>query len=225
MVFDIAVLDEQPAITLGISEVVSSQNDLHFLGGFSTVSDFLDKHPEPTNKENQQITVVLATHLADSSNPLDNLDILCTLGFRVISYLQPAESSLASQIGKRQCCNQAIYKTEPLTSLVSVLPHDRQLPLHSSENRFSDSARHPHSNHLILSPNERRVLELYGAKGLPAKIVARQLGLTRNTVNTYVQRIRRAYAAQGRAAASRMDLFHRFHEDFPDYEDTDVNLG
>ena len=49
MVFDIAVLDEQPAIALGISEVVSSQNDLHFLGGFSTVSDFLDKHPEPTN--------------------------------------------------------------------------------------------------------------------------------------------------------------------------------
>src|SRR4051812_19996349 len=63
-----------------------------------------------------------------------------------------------------------------------------------------------------LSHCERQVLALY-ATGAKAQAVATSVGLSANTVTTYVRRIRRKYEQAGRRASSRIDLYRRAVED------------
>ena len=51
------------------------------------------------------------------------------------------------------------------------------------------------------------------ANGAKSERVGRMLGLSANTVNTYVARIRDKYRAAGRPADNRVDLFRRAAED------------
>jgi two-component system nitrate/nitrite response regulator NarL len=63
-----------------------------------------------------------------------------------------------------------------------------------------------------LSHQERRTLELY-ATGLPLKSVARKMTISEETAKQYLGRIREKYANAGRAAATKMELYHRAVED------------
>jgi len=63
-----------------------------------------------------------------------------------------------------------------------------------------------------LTTRERQVLELY-AVGLPAKSVARRLGVQIGTAKVYLKRIRAKYAALDRGAGTRVELYQRAIED------------
>ncbi|HEY6480741.1 MAG TPA: LuxR C-terminal-related transcriptional regulator [Streptosporangiaceae bacterium] len=62
------------------------------------------------------------------------------------------------------------------------------------------------------SPQEERALRLY-ATGMPMKSVARRMGLSEETVKQYVGRVREKYARAGRAAPTKIELYHRAVED------------
>lgn len=63
-----------------------------------------------------------------------------------------------------------------------------------------------------LSDLEARILTHY-ASGESSACVARTLSVSKNTVNTYIARIRDKYREAGRHADSRVDLFRRAAED------------
>ena len=63
-----------------------------------------------------------------------------------------------------------------------------------------------------LSDLEARILTHY-ASGESSACVARSLSVSKNTVNTYIARIRDKYREAGRHADSRVDLFRRAAED------------
>jgi DNA-binding NarL/FixJ family response regulator len=63
-----------------------------------------------------------------------------------------------------------------------------------------------------LSPQEARALRLY-ATGMPMKSVARRMTLSEETVKQYVARVREKYARAGRAAPTKIELYHRAVED------------
>lgn len=63
-----------------------------------------------------------------------------------------------------------------------------------------------------LSPQEARALRLY-ATGMPMKSVARRMTLSEETVKQYVARVRDKYARAGRAAPTKIELYHRAVED------------
>jgi DNA-binding NarL/FixJ family response regulator len=63
-----------------------------------------------------------------------------------------------------------------------------------------------------LSQQERRVLQLY-ATGLPLKSVARKMGIGEETVKQYLGRVRQKYTLAGRAAPTKLELYHRAVED------------
>jgi two-component system, NarL family, nitrate/nitrite response regulator NarL len=63
-----------------------------------------------------------------------------------------------------------------------------------------------------LSVQETRTLRLY-ATGMPIKSVARRLGISEETAKQYVRRVREKYAHAGRAAPTKLDLYHRALED------------
>lgn len=63
-----------------------------------------------------------------------------------------------------------------------------------------------------LSPQQRRVLQLYAA-GESQIRVAHELGISSDTVTDYVNRIRDRYRSAGRAAPTKIDLYKRAIED------------
>jgi DNA-binding NarL/FixJ family response regulator len=64
----------------------------------------------------------------------------------------------------------------------------------------------------VLSPQEARALRLY-ATGMPMKSVARRMTLSEETAKQYVGRVREKYARAGRAAPTKIELYHRAVED------------
>jgi two-component system nitrate/nitrite response regulator NarL len=63
-----------------------------------------------------------------------------------------------------------------------------------------------------LSNQERRALQLY-ATGLPMKSVARKMAISEETVKQYLGRVRQKYTLAGRAAPTKLELYHRAVED------------
>jgi DNA-binding CsgD family transcriptional regulator len=57
-----------------------------------------------------------------------------------------------------------------------------------------------------------RALQLY-ATGMPLKSVARKMAISDETVKQYLQRLRLKYANAGRAAPTKLELYHRAVED------------
>jgi DNA-binding NarL/FixJ family response regulator len=70
----------------------------------------------------------------------------------------------------------------------------------------------PQLSHVGLSPRQEEVLTLY-ASGEKASRVARLTGLSEQTVNDYLGRIRQKYADAGRPAPTKTDLYKRAVED------------
>jgi two-component system, NarL family, nitrate/nitrite response regulator NarL len=63
-----------------------------------------------------------------------------------------------------------------------------------------------------LSHQERRALQLY-ATGLPMKSVAKKMAISEETVKQYLGRVRQKYIVAGRAAPTKLELYHRAVED------------
>lgn len=63
-----------------------------------------------------------------------------------------------------------------------------------------------------MAPREAEAVRLYAA-GLPLKSVARRMALSQETVKEYLLRARRKYAAAGRPAQTKTDLYRRAVED------------
>jgi DNA-binding NarL/FixJ family response regulator len=64
----------------------------------------------------------------------------------------------------------------------------------------------------VLSQQETRALQLY-ATGMPMKSVARKMTISDETVKQYLGRVREKYARAGRAASTKLELYHRAVED------------
>ena len=63
-----------------------------------------------------------------------------------------------------------------------------------------------------LSHQESRALQLY-ATGLPMKSVAKKMAISEETVKQYLSRVRQKYIVAGRAAPTKLELYHRAVED------------
>jgi DNA-binding NarL/FixJ family response regulator len=63
-----------------------------------------------------------------------------------------------------------------------------------------------------LSNQETRALQLY-ATGLPMKSVAKKMAISEETVKQYLGRVRQKYTIAGRAAPTKLELYHRAVED------------
>jgi DNA-binding NarL/FixJ family response regulator len=68
------------------------------------------------------------------------------------------------------------------------------------------------SDRPVLSPQEGRALRLY-ATGMAMKSVAKRMAISEETAKQYVGRVREKYAHAGRAAPTKLELYHRAVED------------
>ncbi len=154
--------------------------------------------------------MLLDLRLGDGSTPAENVTALVDGGSHVLVYTegrQHTEALEAMQAGAQG----VLLKDRPVATVAealrSVADGDT---VSSAETAAALQVDDTLTSHL--SPQERRVLELY-AGGMPARSVALRLGVTLETAKSYLKRIRAKYAAVDRPAYTRMELYRRAVED------------
>ncbi len=156
--------------------------------------------------------VILDVRLDDGSDPADNVRRLCARGWSVLLYTNEVSASVLAQClsaGARG----VVGKHEDWPVLAeAVLTAAGGDDFCNPEWAIAVDALAAAGRIPSLSEREVQVVKLYAA-GLPAKSVARRLGIAEDTVKEFLRRIRRKYAAAGRPAATKAELTLRAVED------------
>jgi putative two-component system response regulator len=154
---------------------------------------------------------ILDLRLADRSSPADNIAELMRHGVPVMVYTSAEDPMMV-----RNAVSAGVYAVvrksssseefiDAATLSLSKVP-SAGLDWASALDTDTDFVRE------YLTSTEQKVLRLY-AMGNKAFAVARELGLSKYTVDTYIARIRSKYRSAGRSAETRIELFKRAAED------------
>ncbi|QWW19553.1 response regulator transcription factor [Schaalia sp. 19OD2882] len=154
---------------------------------------------------------VLDLRLADSSTPTENIQSLMAQEIPVVIYtsaddpvlVREAISAGALSIVRKSTGSHEIVEAVQEAAEGRTRPGLDWAAALDADDDFVTSH---------LSALEAQVLARY-ASGEASDAVARALGISKNTVNTYIARIRDKYRQAGRTAESRVDLFRRAAED------------
>lgn len=197
---DIAIVDDQRMFLDGIDSWLSSVSDRFDVRIKAASYAELRAHEGfPTS------VVVLDADLRDGTRLDDRVRELSAEGVFVIVVSTFSDSAVArgalaaGAVGYISKSESAEEIAEAITAAVEgrdyLTPQVTALLLESSELSTPP-----------LSAQEQRVMILY-ATGLPMKVVATTMGLSQDTVATYLKRIRSKYVAVGIRLDSRVDFY------------------
>ncbi|NMO05088.1 response regulator transcription factor [Gordonia sp. TBRC 11910] len=198
----IGIVDDHDQIVRGIRATFDDQPDLDLVAAAGTVAELL------ALTKNLAL-VLLDLRLGDDSTPTDNIAQLSAHHIPILVYTSGDELFLvreAASAGVLGVVRKNSREEELLSSIRealrgNVVPSIDWAAAIDSDDGFVD-----------LSPQQRRVLQLYAA-GESQSRVARELGISSDTVTDYVNRIRARYTAVGRPAPTKTDLLKRAIED------------
>lgn len=200
----IALVEDHALITMGFRDLVESASDLRLAGMVASI-DELRQLPDTLD------LVVLDLRLNDGSSPADNVAAVHDMGAQVLIYTGAEDRRLIQQAARSGALG-LIRKSADADVLLDAI----RTAANGGEVFGADWAAAIDADAELadakLSPREQEVLGLY-ASGETAASVAIRTGLSRETVADYVTRIRKKYAAAGRPAQSRVDLYRRAMED------------
>lgn len=200
----IGIVDDHPAVILGVSSIINVHSGLFVSGTAPTVAELL-------RQNGHYDLVLLDLSLRDRSRPTENVHVLAQRGIPVLLYTSGERPHLIREAGRAGAMGM-IRKTEQpqkiLSAIVAVLRGEVAATSDwaaaiDADDEFVAAA---------LTEREMEVLALY-ASGETAERVANQLFISRETVLDHIRRIRAKYAAVERAAPSKLDLHRRAVED------------
>ena len=199
---EIIVIDDHRVVGLGVTAAFNNRGVDASISWAPTVRDA---------KRLRGQVAILDLRLADGSDPDRNIADLTGRAIPVVVYTSGDDPYLV----RRAIAGGAlsiIRKSAPPDDLVEAIlaaadgvtfpTPDWAAALDADEDFVADH----------LSDLEARILTHY-ASGESSACVARTLSVSKNTVNTYIARIRDKYREAGRHADSRVDLFRRAAED------------
>jgi DNA-binding NarL/FixJ family response regulator len=147
--------------------------------------------------------VMLDLRLGDGTTPRENVARLRGTGARVLVYCDsaPARDAAAAVVAGAL---GVVDKAEPMSRLEEAI---REVAAGGTavSSRLAQVLETMPAQRTVLSRQEREVLRLY-ATDLPAKSVARRMGITEGTVKEYLKRIRAKLAAEGGPASTKLEL-------------------
>ena len=200
----IGIVDDHPAVILGISSIINSSSGLFVSGAGSTVAELLQQGVSYD-------LVLLDLTLRDGSRPGDNVREFVSRGIPVLVYTSGDQPHLIREAGRAGAMGMVRKTEQPrkiLAAIVSVLRKEVAATTDWAAAIDADEAFVSAS----LTKREMEVLALY-ASGETAERVAQQLFISRETVLDHIRRIRAKYAAVDLAAPSKLDLYRRATED------------
>lgn len=199
---EVIVIDDHHVVGLGVKAAFENRGVDASISWAPTVRDA---------KRLRGQVAILDLRLADGSDPDRNIADLNERAIPVVVYTSGDDPYLV----RRAIAGGAlsiIRKSAPPEDLVEAVlaaadgatfpTPDWAAALDADEDFVADH----------LSDLEARILTHY-ASGASSACVARTLSVSKNTVNTYIARIRDRYREAGRHADSRVDLFRRAAED------------
>lgn len=199
---EVIVIDDHRVVGLGVTAAFDNRGVDASISWAPTVRDA---------KRLRGQVAILDLRLADGSDPDRNIADLNGRAIPVVVYTSGDDPYLV----RRAIAGGAlsiIRKSAPPEDLVEAVlaaadgatfpTPDWAAALDADEDFVADH----------LSDLEARILTHY-ASGASSACVARTLSVSKNTVNTYIARIRDRYREAGRHADSRVDLFRRAAED------------
>jgi len=205
-VIEIAAVDDHPIILDSIARWVSAaEGDIRVAGTAATVDALL------TGPGRHADVVLLDLDLDDGTTVERNVAAILAAGPAVL-VLSASDKPLAVRAAIRTGALGYALKNEQTHQIRAAIREvaagrDWISPRLAYIFATDNAADRP-----ALSHQERRALQLY-ATGMPMKSVASKMAISDETVKQYLGRVREKYARAGRAARTKLELYHRAVED------------
>ncbi|SDZ43674.1 response regulator transcription factor [Herbiconiux ginsengi] len=200
----VAIVDDHEVVSLALSALIATRSDLEYAGSADTVPNLL-------RSTTTADLVVLDLNLRDGSRPSDNVHTLREWGAGVLALTSGENPFLIREVS-RSASLGIVRKSAPAASILDAIARAAAgEPVITTEWAAAVDSD-PDLRTAPLTAREREVLALY-ASGLGAKSVAVELGISENTVDDHIRRIRTVYRRLGRPANSKVDLYRRGLED------------
>ncbi|MFH5206809.1 response regulator [Antrihabitans sp. NCIMB 15449] len=200
----IGLVEDHESVIIGVSAMLSAEDDLEVVASAGTVRELLDQTHDLD-------LVVLDLRLADGSVPEENVRTLREHGVEVLVFTG-AENAFLVRSAARAGVLGVIRKSEDASYVVDAVRRAASGAQVVTTDWAAAIDGDPRLSDVGLSPRQEEVLTLY-ASGEKASRVARLTGLSEQTVNDYLSRIRQKYSDAGRPAPTKTDLYKRAVED------------
>ncbi|MFC9872675.1 response regulator transcription factor [Nocardia salmonicida] len=192
----IGVIEDHELLVEGLRQALTSEADLEIVAAAESVSALLAKDATID-------LAVLDLSLPDESTPTDNVAALKAAGIEHVLVLTTGDRPDLVRDAARAGVLGVVRKSESSRAICAALATAATgQPVGSIDWAAAIDADplRPH-----LAPREEEALALYAA-GESAEDVAELMGISKNTVNLYLARIRAKYAEAGRPVGSRAEL-------------------
>jgi two-component system, NarL family, nitrate/nitrite response regulator NarL len=205
-VIDIAAVDDHPIVLDSVAGwVLAADGDMRVVGTATTVDALL------AGPGRHAHVVLLDLDLGDGTTVERNVAVILAAGPAVL-VLSASDKPLAVRAAMRAGALGYAVKSEQTRQIQAAIREvaagrDWISPRLAYILATDDAADKP-----TLSHQERRALQLY-ATGMPMKSVARKMTISDETVKQYLGRVREKYSRAGRAAPTKLELYHRAVED------------
>ncbi|WP_336633520.1 MULTISPECIES: response regulator transcription factor [unclassified Microbacterium] len=200
----VGIIDDHPAVMLGVASVLSAQHDLMVTATVTTADELLAL-------DQQFDGILLDLTLADRSTPAENLRALGALNAPVLVYTSGDRPGLIREAARAGAAGM-VRKSEFPDVIVEAVRGMIRGEVVASADWATVIDFDPDFVDAHLSPREAEVLGHYAA-GETAERVASLLFISRQTVLDHITRIRAKYASANRSAPTKIDLYRRAVED------------
>ncbi|MEV4668723.1 LuxR C-terminal-related transcriptional regulator [Microbacterium sp. LWO12-1.2] len=205
MVVCVGIIDDHRAMLLGTTAIVNGHPGLHVVAVGKTVAELV------AFRQRMDV-ILLGLTLSDGSTPAQNIAALSWTGARVLAYAADEQIGLIREAARAGAVGM-VKKSDEAPQLVATLRAAARGQLAAGADWAARIGRGESAVARVnLSTREGEVLALYAA-GETAERVAQTLFVSRETVLDHIRRIRVKYAAVGRPALTKVDLFRRAVED------------
>ncbi|ONM47803.1 response regulator transcription factor [Nocardia donostiensis] len=206
----VGLVEDHESVAIGLAAMLAPQPDLELVATAGTVAELL---ADPACAEHGPglDLVVLDLRLADGSAPEDNVRALRDRGIEVLVFTG-ADNAFLVRSAARAGVLGVVRKSEDVATVVAAVRRAASGEQVVTTDWAAAIDGDPQLSSVGLSPRQEEVLTLY-ASGEKASRVARLTGLSEQTVNDYLGRIRQKYADAGRPAPTKTDLYKRAVED------------
>lgn len=205
MVVCVGIIDDHRAALVGATAIIGSHPGFHVVAAGRTVAELL------AFRQRMDV-IILDLTLSDGSTAPQNIASLSPVGARVLVHVSEeplATIREAARAGAVGMINKAEEVPHIMATLNAAARGQLEPGLHWTTRLGQAGAAF---TRVALSARETEVFARYAA-GETAEKVAQQLFVSRETVLDHVRRIRGKYAAVGRPALTKVDLFRRAVED------------
>jgi len=200
----IGMVDDHQFTIDGLRVRLADCADLELVAHASTVADLVADLPALD-------LVVLDLRLRDGSSPTGNVEAIRQRGVPVLVLTSGEDPYLVREAARAGVLG-VIRKSRSPEDIVDAIRTAVRGEVVPTTDWAAAIDGDPEIDLVDLSPQHRKVLELYAA-GETATRVASDLKISRETVNDYLRRIRTKYADAGRPAPTKSELYKRALED------------